>query len=313
MYNLIKNEVVKILKRTRTKFFLVFILLSILLQGVYSYHFKEESNQNWKQELITKNQDLQLDIQNSKGLIDEKTQASLQQQIELNQYAIENDIPINKKTAWNFSEDASHQILLATIFTIIIAADIVASEFSWGTINFLLIRPISRTKILLSKYLTTLVFSVGFMAIILFFSLMFGGVFFGFKGVFQPYIYIDANHFIHKNTMFHQLFIDYGLQTITMITIVTIAYAISTAFKSNSVSIVVSILSLFLGNILAIPVSQLSWSKYIIFTNLDLIKYTDGTNQIPGMTILFSFSVISIYFIVFHIFAWYMFVKRDVA
>ncbi|MFD2875395.1 ABC transporter permease [Paenibacillus rhizoplanae] len=40
------------------------------------------------------------------------------------------------------------------------AADSVAGEFTWGTIKLLLIRPWSRSKILLSKYISLVIFSL---------------------------------------------------------------------------------------------------------------------------------------------------------
>ncbi len=58
-------------------------------------------------------------------------------------------------------------INIVTIFAVVIAAETVAGEFSSGTIKLLLIRPWSRSKILLSKYLTLLLFAVLFMALFL--------------------------------------------------------------------------------------------------------------------------------------------------
>ena len=77
-----------------------------------------------------------------------------------NEYAIEHNIDPNQMTGWEFVEDATGLMTLITIFAAVIAGDIVASEFTWGTIKLLLIRPVSRTKILLSKYVATLLFVV---------------------------------------------------------------------------------------------------------------------------------------------------------
>ena len=49
---------------------------------------------------------------------------------------------------------------LCTIFSVVVASDSVAGEFSWGTIKLLLIRPWSRSKILLSKYIAVVLFSL---------------------------------------------------------------------------------------------------------------------------------------------------------
>lgn len=54
----------------------------------------------------------------------------------------------------------SDRFFLNTIFTALVAADSVAGEFTWGTIKLLLIRPWSRSKILLSKYISMVLFSL---------------------------------------------------------------------------------------------------------------------------------------------------------
>ena len=49
-----------------------------------------------------------------------------------------------------------HRVLL----TVIVAAGIVASEFTQGTIKMLLSRPVKRWKILTSKYVTVILFGI---------------------------------------------------------------------------------------------------------------------------------------------------------
>src|SRR6478609_844788 len=51
------------------------------------------------------------------------------------------------------------------LLTVIVAAGIVASEFSQGTIKMLLTRPVKRWKILLSKFLTVNLFGMVLMLI----------------------------------------------------------------------------------------------------------------------------------------------------
>jgi ABC-2 type transport system permease protein len=46
-----------------------------------------------------------------------------------------------KTGLWGFVTTCSVLLFMVQIFSVIIAGDIVASEFSWGTIKLLLIRP----------------------------------------------------------------------------------------------------------------------------------------------------------------------------
>lgn len=57
-------------------------------------------------------------------------------------------------------------ISFAGLFVITVAAGIVANEFSWGTVKLLVIRPISRFKILLAKYVTVLLFALALLFIL---------------------------------------------------------------------------------------------------------------------------------------------------
>jgi ABC-2 type transport system permease protein len=81
------------------------------------------------------------------------------------------DYAPNRVNVWDAMGREVWLMLIVTVFTLIVASGIIANEFSWGTIKFLLIRPISRSRILLSKYIalifysllmTTIVFSLSF-------------------------------------------------------------------------------------------------------------------------------------------------------
>ena len=84
----------------------------------------------------------------------------LERDIAVKEYQIEHNISPNEEySVWGFVGDAANLIQFAGLFAIIIAAGIVSSEFNWGTIKLLLIRPIDRGKILASKYMAVIVFA----------------------------------------------------------------------------------------------------------------------------------------------------------
>ncbi len=73
--------------------------------------------------------------------------------------------------------------MLVSLFTIIVAASIVSSEFKWGTIKLLLIRPISRGKILWTKYVNVLIFSISMLIFSFLINLIIGAILFGINGL----------------------------------------------------------------------------------------------------------------------------------
>jgi len=122
----------------------------------------DDSEANWKEQLQVRNEQLQMDIDQIESTIGTGSATKpLEEELLLNNYRIENDIaPVESETLWGFMISAPTFTTFASLFAIVIGAGIVAAEFSTGTIKLLLIRPVNRFKILLSKYLATLLFYV---------------------------------------------------------------------------------------------------------------------------------------------------------
>src|SRR5699024_271444 len=85
------------------------------------------------------------------------------------QYQVDHDVNPYEENNWTFmnSQASNIFIVFALLFVIIISSDNVSGEFSRGTIKMLMVRPHSRWKILLSKYVAVLLFSL-FMLLLLF-------------------------------------------------------------------------------------------------------------------------------------------------
>ena len=206
-------------------------------------------------------------------------------------------------------------ISLVTIFTVIIAADSVAGEFSSGTIKLLLINPVSRFKILLSKYVTTLIFSLLLFVLLFCTAFLVSGLLEGFKDIGLPYIYASSDHVIHSVNMAGHVIGSYGYASIEMIIIVTMAFMISAVFRSSLIAMGLSLGIMFVGSGVAAFLAQYqySWAKYFLFENTDLTVYLTGNPNIAGMTLSFSIMVLIVYFLIFNALSIYVFNKRDVA
>ncbi|MGZ4033047.1 MAG: ABC transporter permease, partial [Tumebacillaceae bacterium] len=72
-------------------------------------------------------------------------------------------------------------------------------------------------------------------------------------------------------------------------------------------------LTLFVGDVVTVVIGDHSWSKYVLFVNLDLTKYFQGGSVLDGMSLGFSAVVLAVYFVIFNAVSWLLFVKRDVA
>ncbi|MFT8322906.1 MAG: ABC transporter permease [Bacillus sp. (in: firmicutes)] len=316
MVQLIRNEWMKIWKRPATIVMVIILLLIVAVVGAFMKHqesgLKVPDNDNWKHGLEMENKGYKEQLEN--GSLPPESENYYKKEIAVNEYRIAHNISTNVDySVWDFVQDGSQLIVLAGLFTIIIAAGIVANEFNWGTVKLLLIRPISRTKLLLSKYITVVLFGFLMLIVLFVFSFILGAVLFGFPEHSYPYL-AYYNGSVKEQSMIIHLIIYYGLNSISVLMLTTMAFMISSVFRNSSLAIGASIFLMFMGSTLTmILAGKFEWAKYILFANTNLTLYFDGAPMVSGMTLTFSIVMLIIYFLLFHLLAFYVFKKRDVA
>jgi ABC-2 type transport system permease protein len=292
----------------------ILIVAASVVGGIIKYQENGKNvtiDKKWEQNLKQENDALKKQYKAS-GIKMEKQ--FLKKTITINDYRLKNHIPPEQEyNIWSFVKDASNLISLAGLFVIIISAGIVASEFNWGTIKLLLIRPINRSKILISKYLTVLLFALFLLVILFIYSSALGAILFGMPEQAANYLNYN-NGIVTEQNMVAHLMIYYGLNSITMIMLTTMAFMISTVFRNSSLAIGLSLFLMFTGgNLTTLLALKFSWAKYILFANTDLMQYFDGTPMVEGMTMSFSVLMLFVYFLLFIFLAFFVFKKRDVA
>jgi ABC-2 type transport system permease protein len=206
--------------------------------------------------------------------------------------------------AFSFMSMCASLTTLVFIFSVIVAGDIVASEFTWGTIKLLLIRPATRSKILASKYISVVIFLITLLLLLIIFSYFVGLLFFGFGGS------------VAESDSFPNILQAYGVKGVDLLMSVTLAFMISAAFRSSSLAIGLSIFLMFTANTLIFILVQFkyTWVKYLLFANTDLSPYLHGGQPLlAGMTLGFSIAMLAAYWLLFYVVAWLLFTKRDVA
>ncbi len=315
MIKLIQNEWIKIIKRPGT---LVMIGLVIILVGVVGAFTKYSEGKSqhvtdhkWKQVLQQETDVMKKDLKEVGK--NDPNRKFIEKNIAVNEYRIKHNIaPNEERNVWTFIDSTSDVIVLVGLFTIIIAANIVASEFNWGTIKLLLIRPYSRNKIILSKYLTSILFGLVFLAVLFCASLVIGLILFGPADGNPSYLaYVDG-HVEEQSRLLYSAKL-YLLSFIETFMLATMAFMVSTIFRNNTIAIGLSIFLLFMGNVITSLIAvKYDWAKYLLFANTNLMQYMDGAPIVEGMTMLFSCIVLICYLVVFLFLAFYVFSKRDV-
>jgi ABC-2 type transport system permease protein len=316
MVSLIRNEWMKIFKRVGTYVMIGLLILVVGGSGAITKYLDGQSQKqdqgDWKQELT---EEVAADKQHlEQGGMDKFSKSMIEERVAISEYRLEHNIaPNTEETVWTFVESNAGVVTFVGLFAIIVAAGIVASEFSWGTIKLLLIRPISRTKILLSKYLTVLLFGASMLVILFIFSVLLGLILFGVGDQSPHLTYVSGE--VQEQSIVVYLIKTYLLKTIDVLMMATMAFMISAVFRSSSLAIGISLFLLFMGaNATALVAMKFDWAKYSLFANTDLTQYTGEMQPlVEGMTMSFSIIMLLIYFAIFLFLAFFVFNKRDVA
>lgn len=319
MLRLVQNEWIKIFKQISTYIMIAFLIVIVIAVGGISKYVNSQDNAvstDWKKELQTQIQSDKETLSNPNDIVMAPSLTGfLEKQIAINEYRIEHDIPPEQDyTIWSFVNDSTGLISLVGLLVIVVAAGIVANEFSKGTIKNLLIKPYRRWKILLAKYLTTVVFLVFMLAVLFISSALLGAIFFGTGDPASNVHLAYTNGEVVEQSIFIYLVKTYLLNSLSVFLLTTMAFMISSVFRVSGLAIGISIFLLMTGdtvtNLLA---TKFEWPKYSLFANTNLMQYIDGTPLVEGMTMSFSITVMIIYFLLFICLAFAFFTKRDVA
>jgi ABC-2 type transport system permease protein len=312
LLSLVQNENMKIYRRLRTWVLAGILIVLVVGISIIAKTTGPHNNEGWEERArgnIEHNQQTLKDSVNMPGIAKEE----MERAIAIDQYRLDHKIPPADNTLWGIVMGMSMLIQVVTIFTVVIAADIVAGEFATGTIKLLLIRPASRSKILMSKYLSTIGFSIMLLVALFSTTFLLNGFLYGFSDVGSPYLYADSSMTVRESSMFLHALNTYALKCVELVMVVTLAFMISTVFRSSSLAIGMSLLLLFLGQAITMFVSQWSWGRFWLFSNTDLTQYIEGKPMFDGMTMAASIGILAVYFILFNLLSWSIFKKRDVA
>ncbi|MFK3936244.1 ABC transporter permease [Alkalihalobacillus sp. NPDC078783] len=195
--------------------------------------------------------------------------------------------------------------MIVLVFSTIVLISSVTSEYKSGTMKQLLIRPISRTNILLSKWITTFLISIFFLIILATVSYLIGSI-----------IYENETSFINAISTLG-LWILYNIPTFFFY--LTFGLCIAVATRNSALSISSVIVLYFIGTTITLFLLRFDWVRYLITANLTLQEYSSndylnfgGEPIMGGMSLGFSLAVIAVYSIILLVIAHLVFKKKDV-
>lgn len=201
---------------------------------------------------------------------------------------------------------------MVIIFAIVIAADVVSSEYTNGTIKLLLIRPHSRTKILFSKYIAVILFSLFLLLILFITGYNVNAFFYGTGDLNRTDLFLNPEGQVTEMNVFIQVMKMYGFSFFPILSYATLAFTLSTILCNSALAVGVSLFMMIVGNSMIEATTKIAWLKYLPFANSDISLYIFHLPPRPEMTLGFSLSVLLVYIVIFFGVSWVIFIWRDV-
>lgn len=278
---------------------------------------------DYKNAALSRYQQSQLEVnelsnKNNKSYEEEKAYQSAKEDAEKSRYAIEQSKDIyNTSDAREFLLNVFSKYELFIIITIVlIAGAIVSDEFNKGTIKSLLVRPYSRTKILLAKFITVLITVLFIMVVTVILQFIIGGISFGFDSLSIPNVVYNFKTGKIMEVGILKSIICTGLGKLPIYVLLgTLAFALSTLFNNTAVAITITLL----GYMASSMVNQfayyydMEWLKFFVTPNWDFTQFFYGNLPlIKGMSIPLSIIICLVYFVIMIIPTFVVFNKRNI-
>lgn len=216
---------------------------------------------------------------------------------------------------WEFEAVNFSTSLITIMGTLILAAgiaifisDIVSGESTPATFKFLLVQPVKRGKVLLSKFIASIISVVGLIATSEIVSFLIIGIFTGFKnasklvnvGIKYKWDYTNAEmyggpqlvsiensgKFISKMEL---LLSGFGMQILFIVACCAFVFMISTIFKSSMSTMALSVMITILFSIVTNMSSAIRKIAHLIFFSYgDTISLIEGNIAMQYQNINFS-------------------------
>ena len=236
----------------------------------------------------------------------------------LYKYDLYNDTEYqNTATAnYTFQNSIGTYIAIIVMIVVIVAGVSISEEFNKGTVKLLLVRPYSRTKILISKLIAVFITMLITTATILLLQFIIGGIVYGFGTYMMNVVQFDftTNSIVTLN-IFAYLGLIFICKLPIFILIGTLAFALSTLFLNSPLAVALPMLG-YMGsdmiNMIAISYKW-DWVKYFVTPNWDLSQYLfGGTPMFSGISVEFSITICAIYFVIMLVASIVSFKKRNI-
>jgi ABC-2 type transport system permease protein len=294
---------------------------------------------DWKIKLKEQIDNMEKDLNDNSARMDSRQEDFTKLDLQKNKYLYDNNIkPVNEDVLSGFSFIKALFMILGTIFiavgVMVFTGDMVSGEFTPPTMKILLTQPVSRAKVLASKFISVAVVATLLILAVEISAFLIMGFIFGFGNASYPIItgttykwdlaksaygghplvaVAGSSYIISTGEFVFRMFL---LQTLFIITCVSVGFMLSSIVKSSMVSVSLSIvLVVALTILLEMPalkkVAQYIFTSYgsvgSIFTGEMAMRYNN-----PNLTTVFGVGTLIVTSIVCYLVSHIVFTKKDI-
>ena len=222
------------------------------------------------------------------------------------------DIEGNKLNGYFIFYLILHTLLVhVPLLICLVAGDIVAGEANMGTLRLLASKPISRTKLMLSKFCATTVYTLALLTFMAVLGLLGSIALFGASDLMvqksDMFILLDSTDVLWRYAA------AYGFAALAMITVASIAFVFS-VFADNSIGPIIAAMSvvIVMTILTTMDIPIFYQLKPFLFTNhmLNWKGFFDNPVDLPE--VLKSAGILVLHIVLFVSLAVYSFRKKDV-
>lgn len=192
----------------------------------------------------------------------------------------------------------------------IVASEIFSREYSDGTFRMYLTRPISRSKVLLSKLIIVSIYTILLMFFFVFYTLLISYLFLGSGDLA---VFHKGLLFLSEDDIIWRFFLAYIVSTTVMLTTSFLCLMLSTMSKNSVTPIIITISVVFIGSIISfIPLQMFENMNPYLFTGYLDLFLSSFHDPIPWNTIFISFGVCTFWSLFFLIIAFIIFNRKEI-
>ena len=166
----------------------------------------------------------------------------------------------------------------------IVAAEIVSGEYAKGTFRMYLSRPVSRSKVLLSKLIIVVIYTTLMMFFFIFYTLAISCL---FLGIGDLAVFHHGLLFLSDGDIVWRFFLAFSISTVVMLSISSLCFMLSTFFKNSVTPIIITISTVFIGSAISfIPLEIFELANPYLFTGYIDLFLSAFHDPIPWNIIL---------------------------